>query len=121
MGQIDVRVLGDVEDGVEVGSEGCACGDCRPTATIYRDDPTYERHDPRLAQGPCCCGRFFVVAHDERAAERRAQDLSAERNSARKRPHNYGFRHLPLELPWGAGFHVVVADLLPPNQEPAAG
>ena len=60
MAKIEVRVLRGVENGVEVGSEPCACGGCRPTATIYKGGPGYERHDPALAEGPCCCGRFFV-------------------------------------------------------------
>jgi hypothetical protein len=42
MGSIKVQVLRPIEGGVEVGSEGCACGDCRPTASIYPDDPAYE-------------------------------------------------------------------------------
>jgi hypothetical protein len=113
MDSIIVEVLRDIEGGVEVGSEGCACGGCRPTATIYRDDHTYERHDPKLAEGPCCCGRFFVVAHDASTAEKHAREMSVERNAARRRPHNYRFDRRQLELPWGGEFEVVVADLVP--------
>jgi hypothetical protein len=110
---INVRVLRDVDGGIEVGSEGCACGSCRPTATIYRDDPTYQNHDPKLAEGPCCCGRFFVVAHEAPVAERHAQEMSAERNAARRRPHRYRLEREELRLPWGESFEVVVADLIP--------
>jgi hypothetical protein len=113
MNRITVEVLGDLEDVVEVGSEGCACGACRPTATIYRDDPTYERHDPRLAEGPCCCGRFFVVAHDASLADRHAHEMSGQINAARRRPHHYRFERNQLRLPWGDAFEVVVADLVP--------
>jgi hypothetical protein len=113
MNSINVRVLRGIEGGVEVGSEGCACGGCRPTATIYRDDPTYQRHDPKLAEGPCCCGRFFVVAYDASIAERHAHDMSGEVNAVRRRPHNYRFERRQLELPWGEEFEVVVADLVP--------
>jgi hypothetical protein len=112
MGNIKVQVLSPIEGGVEVGSEGCACGDCRPTATVYRDDPTYQNHDPKLAEGPCCCGRFFVVAHDASRAERHARDMGAERNATRRRPHHYVFERRQLELPWGEAFEVVVADLV---------
>lgn len=34
MPKIDVRVLREIPEGVEVGSEPCACGGCRPTATV---------------------------------------------------------------------------------------
>lgn len=113
MNGINVVVLRDIEDGVEVGSEGCACGGCRPTATIYRDDPTYQRHDPKLAEGPCCCGRFFVVAQDASTAEKHAQVMGGERNAVRKRPHRYRLERGRLELPWGDTFEVIVADLTP--------
>jgi|SRR5712691_9759970 len=110
---ITVRVLRDLEDGVEVGSEGCACGDCRPTATIYRDDPTYQRHDPKQAEGPCCCGRFFVVAHDGSIAEEHAREMGDERNATRRRPHRYRLETEQVKLPWGEVFEVIVADLIP--------
>lgn len=109
---IDVQVLRPVDGGVEVGSEGCVCGECRPTATIFPDDPGYERHDPKLAQGPCCCGRFFVVGHDAPTAERRATDMS-ERKASRRRPRTYVFEHRPLQLATGETFEVVVADFAP--------
>lgn len=104
MPKIEVRVLRDNDEGIEVGSEPCACGGCRPTATIYEGDPRYERHDPKLAEGPCCCGRFFVVGHD--AAEhaqlmaRRLRGVDA-----------YRFEDQELHLPWGGTFPVVVGDL----------
>lgn len=112
MGSISVEVLGAIEGGVEVGSKECACGGCRPTATIYQDDPAYERHDPKLAEGPCCCGRFFVVGQDASAVDRHATAMSEEINSSRRRPHQYHFEGRDLELPWGDAFHVVIADLI---------
>jgi hypothetical protein len=113
MRSISVEILRDTEGGVEVGSEGCACGDCRPTATIYRHDPAYETHDPKLAEGPCCCGRFFVVGHDASVVDEHARAMGEERNAARRRPHSYRFERRELPLPWGGTFQVVVADLLP--------
>lgn len=113
MGAISVEVLRDIDGGAEVGSEGCACGDCRPTATIYRHDPTYETHDPKLAEGPCCCGRFFVVGQDASELDQYARAMGQERNAIRRRPHRYHFERGELLLPWGETFHVVVADLLP--------
>jgi hypothetical protein len=113
MNGINVVVLRNIEGGIEVGSEGCACGGCRPTATIYRDDPRYQRHDPKLAEGPCCCGRFFVVAHDAATADRHALEMSSERNAARRRPHRYRLERRQLQLPWGEAFEVIVADLVP--------
>jgi hypothetical protein len=110
---ITVRVLRDVEDRVEVGSEGCACGGCRPTATIYREDPTYQRHDPKLAEGPCCCGRFFVVGNDASKADKHAQEMTGQINATRRRPHHYRFERRQLTVPWGESFAVVVADLVP--------
>lgn len=107
MAKIEVRVLRDIEEGVEVGSESCACGGCRPTATIYERDPGYERHDPALAEGPCCCGRFFVVAPDLAGAESHARSMATEREG----PEAYRFEHQRVELPWGGGFEVVVGDL----------
>lgn len=106
MAKIEVRVLRDVEDGVEVGSEPCACGGCRPTATIYEGDPGYERHDPALAEGPCCCGRFFVVAPDLSAAEARAKVMAAGREGLGA----YRFERQRVELPWGGAFEIVVGD-----------
>ena len=113
MSGINIGVLRDIEGGVEVGSEGCACGGCRPTATIYKDDPIYQDHDPKLAEGPCCCGRFFVVAHDASIADKHAQEMSGQINAARRRPHRYRFERHQFRLPWGDSFEVVVADLTP--------
>jgi len=104
MAKIDVRVLREIPEGVEVGSEPCACGGCRPTATAYRDDPSYQHHDPELAQGPCCCGRFFVIGPD---AEERARRMATEREG----PDAYVFERKELPLPWGEPTHVVVADI----------
>jgi hypothetical protein len=100
-------MLRDIEEGVEVGSEPCACGGCRPTATIYQGDPRYERHDPALAEGPCCCGRFFVVAADHADAEARAGSMAAAREGA----DAYRFEEQHVALPWGGSFAVVVGDL----------
>lgn len=107
MNKIEVRVLTATGDGLEVGSEPCACGGCRPTATIYEDDPRYERHDPALAQGPCCCGRFFVVALEPEDAESRARAMAA----ARAGLDAYRFEQQRVPLPWGGSFAVVVGEL----------
>lgn len=104
MPKIDVRVLREIPEGVEVGSEPCACGGCRPTATAYRDDPRYERHVPELAQGPCCCGRYFVIGPE---AEERARRMASEREGL----DAYAFEQAELRLPWGATTPLVVADL----------
>lgn len=110
MGAMNVRVLRDIKGGVEVGSEPCACGSCRPTATIYRDDPTYQHHDPKLAEGPCCCGRFFVVAHEASAAAEHARAMAAECTDL-SGPEAYRFERHRVALPWGGHFEVVVGDL----------
>lgn len=104
MTKIDVRVLQELPAGVEIGSEPCACGGCRPTATAYRDDLGYERHDPQLAQGPCCCGRFFVIGPE---AEERAKRMAAEREGL----DAYTFERKELPLPWSQATPVIIADL----------
>ncbi len=86
----------------------CACGSCHPTATAYRDDPRYEWHEPRLAEGPCCCGRFFAVGHDEATARARAEAM-ARRNEGGP-PGGYDFRVQWVALPWGATVVAVSAD-----------
>ena len=106
MPKMNVRVLRELPEGVEVGSEPCACGGCRPTASIFRDDPRYERHDPELAQGPCCCDRFFVVGAE---ADARAQAMAAERRGV----DSYVFDRKEVQLPWGATLPLVVADFRP--------
>lgn len=78
----------------------CACGSCHPTATAYRDDPRYEWHEPRLAEGPCCCGRFFAIGHDEETARARAEAM-ARRNEGRA-PREYDFKVQQVAVPWGA-------------------
>ena len=103
MPKLEPRVLREVPDGVEVGSEPCACGGCRPTATVFRDDPGYQRHDPALAEGPCCCDRFFVVGPE---AEGRAQAMAEARRGAEA----YRFEREELPLPWGASVPAIVAD-----------
>jgi hypothetical protein len=101
-----ITVLWDLADGVQVGYR-CVCGPCQPTASIFRDDPHYERHDPRLAEGPCCCGRFFVVGLD---AASRAKAMARERQQTSEVPA-YSFRVQAVSLPWGGAFPAVVADL----------
>jgi hypothetical protein len=103
MPRFEVRVLRDTPEGVEVGSEPCACGGCRPTASVFREDHRYERHDGALAQGPCCCDRFFVVGPE---AEERAQLMAAERRGTEA----YAFERHELALPWGGSTSVVVGD-----------
>lgn len=100
---MNVRVLDEIEEGVEVGAHPCACGGCRPVATVFRDDPRYERHDPELAQGPCCCGRFFVIGPE---AEARAQTMAGDLVGA----DAYRFERTTLELPWGESVPVVIAE-----------
>ena len=67
MGTMDVAVERVTEEAWL--SMTCDCGSCHPTATVYRDDLHYERHESRLAQAPCCCGRFFVVGEDDETPE----------------------------------------------------
>ena len=107
MGSATIAVLWDLEDGVQVGYR-CACGPCQPTASIFRDDPRYERHDPRLSEGPCCCGRFFVLGHDARA---RAEAMSRKRRQSGAAPRGHTFRAQQVPLPWGGTLPAVVADL----------
>lgn len=86
----------------------CACGSCHPTATFYRDDPHYERHEARLAEGPCCCGRFFVVGNEARA---RAEAMAKEQQREGVAPKGYDFRTQQVPLPWGGLLEAVSADL----------
>jgi hypothetical protein len=102
-----IDVLWNLEDGVQVGYR-CVCGPCQPTSSIFRDDPQYEHHDPRLAEGPCCCGRFFVVGHDAHA---RAEATSQDRQHAGEEPQGHSFQAQEIPLPWGGTFPAVVADL----------
>ncbi|GIW07526.1 MAG: hypothetical protein KatS3mg060_2331 [Dehalococcoidia bacterium] len=97
-------------DEAEVGTR-CLCGGCHPTATVYRDDPLYERHDPRLAEGPCCCGRFFVVGASVDKARERAEAMAAARQGQGVAPGGFDFHTQRVPLPWGAEVVAVVADL----------
>ncbi len=87
----------------------CACGGCHPTATVYRDDPRYERHDPSLAQGPCCCGRFFVVGVDETEVQSRAEAMTRGRTDGLL-PMHFEINARRVALPWGDSIAIAVAD-----------
>jgi YHS domain-containing protein len=87
----------------------CLCGGCPPTATAYRDDPGYQRHDSKLAQGPCCCGRFFVIGADENEALARAEAMASNRTDGLERIH-YELSTRRVALPWGGEVAVGVGD-----------
>jgi hypothetical protein len=87
----------------------CACGSCHPTATAYRDDPQYEWHDPHLAEGPSCCGRFFVIGHDAATARTRAEAMTQQRKS--KAPTGYDLKTQQVSLPWGSTMVALSANL----------
>ncbi len=89
----------------------CGCGGCHPTATVYRDDPRYEWHEARLAEAPCCCGRFFVVAHDEDTARARAQAMAKRLRDRGMAPAGHAFRLHAVTLPWAATVVAVSVDL----------
>ena len=107
---MNVRFEKALDDGVQVGSEPCGCGSCHPTATVYRDDPLYERHDPRLAEGPCCCGRYFALGDTEARAGERAEAMAAERRAEGVAPSGYEFHIQHVPLPWGAEVVAVIGD-----------
>lgn len=111
MAAMNVRFERPLDDGAQVGSEPCACGSCHPTATVYQDDPHYERHDPRLAEGPCCCGRFFAVGDTSDSAWARAEAMASQRRRAGAAPNGYDFSIGRVSLPWCAEVFVVSADL----------
>ena len=90
----------------------CGCGSCHPTATAYRDDPQYKWHDPRLAEGPCCCGRFFAIGHNAETARRRADAMAQQRRSEGQVPTGYDFKTQQVVLPWGDTVVAIAADLL---------
>jgi hypothetical protein len=89
----------------------CGCGGCHPTATVYADDLRYEWHEARLAEAPCCCGRFFVVAHDPQTAQTRAETLAKRIQDAGMAPGGHIFRPHGVTVPWGGTVAVVSADL----------
>ncbi len=103
--QIAVELL-TVE--AQVGTQ-CICGGCHPTATVYRDDPQYERHDSRLAHGPCCCGRFFAIGDTLEAAQARAEVMSAELKDRGGAARGFRYDWQRVSLPWGAEIFAVVA------------
>jgi len=107
MMHVTIVPVWDLDDGVQVGYD-CRCGSCQPTASIFQHDPDYERHDRRLADGPCCCGRFFVVGHD---AQARAEALSQELQRIGQAPAGHVFHVHTVILPWGGVCPAVVADL----------
>lgn len=94
----------------QVGTR-CGCTSCHPTATAYRDDPQYERHDPHLAEGPCCCGRFFVIADTVEVAHERAKAMVARQQEQSGAPKGYEFQTQRVQLPWGREMVAVIADL----------
>lgn len=98
-----------VTEEARVGTK-CICGGCHPTATAYRDDPHYERHDPRLAEGPCCCGRFFALGDTLETARARAQAMAAEQQQKGMAPNGYDFQSQRIQLRWGAEVVAVIAD-----------
>ena len=89
----------------------CGCGSCHPTATVYRDDPSYERHQSSLAEGPCCCGRFFVVGEDAETARKRAEAMAGELKEEGKAPTGYDFKAHQVSLPWGGTVETISANL----------
>lgn len=111
MTAMHVRFEKPLDEGVQVGSEPCACGSCHPTATVYGDDARYERHNPHLAEGPCCCGRFFTIGDTEDSARARAEVLAAQRRDAGIAPNGYDFATQRVSLPQGGAVVAVVADL----------
>lgn len=102
-----IAVLWNLDDGVQVGYR-CICGPCQPTASIFRDDPRYERHEPRLAEGPCCCGRFFVVGPD---AHSHAEAMAERVRQGGEVPGGYVFHERQVDLPWGGSVPAVIATL----------
>lgn len=115
-----IRVEEAVEGGVRLGIEPCACGGCHPTATAYEGDPRYERHDPALAEGPCCCGRFFVLGDTPERARERAEAIAERFQTDGLASRRYTFAPQSIGLPWGRKFAAVVADF-PPQEEAPAG
>jgi hypothetical protein len=89
----------------------CGCGRCHPTATVYRDDPRYEWHEERLAEAPCCCGRFFVVGHDELTAHARAEAMAKRVRDRDMAAAGHTFRPHTVTLPWGVTVAVISVDL----------
>ena len=111
-----IRVEEPVEEGVRLGIEPCACGGCHPTATAYEGDPRYERHDPALAEGPCCCGRFFVLGETAQRARERAEAMAARLRAEGVPSRGHTFAQQRVRLPWGEEFAAVTADLAPEDE-----
>ena len=109
MGTMEVTVEKVTEE-VQFTIE-CGCGSCHPTATIYRDDPGYEHHESRLAQGPCCCGRFFVVDGDAKIARERVDDMATQFQQDGLAPKGYEFKFFQVSLPWGDTVEAISANL----------
>ena len=113
---MSIRLEEAVEGGVRLGIEPCACGGCHPTATAYEGDPRYERHDPALAEGPCCCGRFFVLGETAERAQERAADMATRLQAAGSAPARYTYAPQTTRLPWGEEFAAVIADFAPEDK-----
>lgn len=109
MGVMDVVVERQTEEAQLAMT--CGCGSCHPTATAYRDDPQYKWHEPRLAEGPCCCGRFFVVGRDAETASRRAEAMAERLRREGRAPKGHDFKAQQVALPWGGTVVAVSADL----------
>lgn len=108
MGTMEIVVESVTEEAL-IGTR-CACGGCHPTATVYRNDPRYERHSPKLAQAPCCCGRFFAVGVDAAEATERAEALTRDRADGLLPMHYELQPARSVALPWGGEVSVVVGD-----------
>jgi len=117
MAEMTIRFEMTLPDGGQLGSDPCACGSCHPTATVYRDDPRSERHDPRLAEGPCCCGRFFVVAETDKEARARAAAMAAVRRADGLAPNDYDVRLQRVALPWDTTVVAAIAEPRPARND----
>jgi len=107
MGVMDVR-FEIVTEEAQYTME-CGCGRCHPTATFYRGDPRYECHDARLAEGPCCCGRFFVLGETMEAARHVAEKMVTRGLGEGGLSGAYDFKEQTVALPWGGSIVAIAA------------
>jgi len=108
---VQIGVVETIEEGVWIGAS-CICGmGCRPSASVFADDPEYRQHDPALAEGPCCCGRFFVTGPNVEDTARTMSDRFKEVGSA---PDGHRLETRRVEVPWGSVD--VVIGYLPDDQ-----